>query len=51
MKKLRNQLMRWSKVFAALTLVVATLTSNGTCVCFTHQPDVPPAMDKYRHHK
>lgn len=51
MKKMREQLIHWSKALAAVALVVATVTSNVTCICFTHQPDVPPAMDKYRYHK
>lgn len=51
MKKLGTLLMCWSKVIAPMALMVATLTSNTTCVFFSHQPNVPPAMDKYRHHK
>lgn len=51
MKKLGTLLARWSKVIAPMALVVATLTSNATCVFFSHQPDVPPAMEKYRRRK
>lgn len=36
------------KITAPLALALAIMTANSTCYFFTHQPDVPRSLDKYR---
>lgn len=46
--KILSLINKTSKFVAPLALTLAIMTANSTCYCFTHQPDVPKSLDKYR---
>lgn len=48
MKKITKFLVRLVSAAAPLSLALAILTSNSTCYWFTHQPDVPASLARYK---
>ena len=47
MKKPYKLIQRLFTVTASLALVIATMTANSTCYCFSYQPDVPDGLRKW----
>lgn len=47
-QKIKKFCMKFGGTFAALAVVVATMTANSTCVWCTHQPELSEDVKKLR---
>lgn len=47
-QKIQKFCMKFGGTFAALAVVVATVTANSTCIWCTHQPELPDDVKKLR---
>lgn len=47
-QKIKNFCVKFGGTFAALAVVVATMTANSTCVWCTHQPELSEDVKKLR---
>ena len=49
MKKIASKIIiKTSKYITPLVMALAIMTVNSTCYFFTHQPDIPRSLDKYK---
>lgn len=39
---------KFTEIFSALVLMIATVAANTTCICIYHQPELPEAVKKLR---
>ena len=42
----KKGIVKFSKIVATFTLVLAVVTVNATCFFFSHQPDIPDSLKK-----
>lgn len=47
--RLTNIILKVSKILPALALFVSIASVNSACYTLFHQPEVPSALDSYRH--
>lgn len=45
---MKNFFQKYASVFAALALVITTMTENSTCICLMHQDELPETAKKLR---
>lgn len=44
--KVRNIIIKFSKIMARVTMALAIVTVNSTCFWYSHQPEVPESLKK-----